>query len=158
MRLRRRLARGWRRDATKHVRARCQDSPRLDAARGQGIERRADQSGFTIVESLVAATFLTLVLVAAEWGVIGTMSAASVAREYSEATSLVAQTVAQAESDNDVCPSSQPILDGISYQVAASCSSPVPADGTVKVVVTVTWKSPTGGTEKVVGGAVISQS
>ena len=32
-----------------------------------------------------------------------------------------------------------------------------PADGTVKVVVTETGKSPTGGTEKVVGGAVISQ-
>ena len=51
--------------------------------------------GFTIVEVLVAVTLLTVVLLAVERGSIVDLSAASVAKEHSVATSLVSGDIAQ---------------------------------------------------------------
>lgn len=58
----------------------------------------ASEDGLTIVEVLVAITLLVVVLLVVERGAVAALQAASVAKQHSEATSLVSQTVAQAES------------------------------------------------------------
>lgn len=172
----------------------------------------ADDDGYTIVEVLIALTVLSLVLLAAEWGAIGSMAASTAAKEHSVATGLVTSVMAEAVSlpfedlenglnpdadcgspsvnclshdpyvaesgssyvvdlDGEIVPSSgstipvantataeQPfvpetstVVEGVTYTVHAYPTVSSAAPGIVTVIAIVTWKAPTGATEKVVG-------
>jgi len=67
--------------ASRHFRNRCQDS-------------RGDD-GFSIIEAVIATALLSIALITVERGAIVAMSAASVAKEHSVATSLVSGDIAQ---------------------------------------------------------------
>jgi type II secretory pathway pseudopilin PulG len=55
-----------------------------------------NEAGYSIVESLVGISLLAVVLLAADRGAIGSLSAATVAKEHSVATGLVTSATAQA--------------------------------------------------------------
>jgi hypothetical protein len=61
----------------------------------QGGARPDD--GFTLAEAVIAMLLLSLVIIGAEWGVIGTLSAASLNKQHSVATGLVASTISELE-------------------------------------------------------------
>ena len=54
------------------------------------------EGGYSIIEVLVGITLLAVVLLAADRGAMGTLSAATVAKEHSVATGLVTSAMAQA--------------------------------------------------------------
>jgi type II secretory pathway pseudopilin PulG len=62
------------------------------------MKKRGDsgEAGYSIVEVLVGITLLAIVLLAADRGAIGTLSAAALGREHSVATGLVTAAMAEA--------------------------------------------------------------
>jgi len=60
--------------------------------------RLGDDAGFGLIEVLVALTVLTVVLLTVERGTIATLSAESLAKEHSVASTLVSAKIAEAES------------------------------------------------------------
>jgi len=70
---------------------------RADPNRHRRVQSRAvrGDEGFSIIEALVAVTLLTVALLAVERGSIAAISAASVAKEHSVASSLVSGDIAQ---------------------------------------------------------------
>ena len=179
---------------------------KLRAAR----DRDRSEEGNSLIEVLVAITLLAGIMLAANRGAIGALTAAAVAKEHSVASGLVSASVAEAvalpfadlesglnptvdtlandanivksgsnyvlELNGTIVPSSTstipvsnsktsetPIVphvstvnEGIPYTVDTYPTMSTSAPGLVTVVVVVSWKSPTGGTEQVVGEDAIA--
>ena len=161
--------------------------------------------GSTLIETLLSISLLAIILLAATRGAIGSLSAASIGKERSDATGIMSVAMAQAvalpfaylqsglntsadslandsnivksgssyvlELNGNIAPtaastipvsntnSPEPplvphvvaVLEGINYTVHTYPTTSTSTPGLVTVVVIVTWKSPTGGKDQVVG-------
>ncbi|MGH9291625.1 MAG: type IV pilus modification PilV family protein [Acidimicrobiales bacterium] len=162
-----------------------------------------DDAGLSIIEVVIAMSLIAVVLLGAEWGVIGSMSAASLSKEHSVATALASATMAQVvalpfpdlqsglnpsaetlstdpnisvsgstytlrlngatipttntnPSDPPLVPHSSTVTEGITYDISTYPTVSSSAPGLVTVVVVVSWKGPTGSSDRVVSEDAVS--
>ena len=59
--------------------------------------RRPEETGFTLIEVLLAFTIIGVLFFAVEWAAIGSVAASSVAAQRATATSLATQAIAEAQ-------------------------------------------------------------